>query len=261
MDLPIQRSRGGPLLSTGKAARLLSVTPDTVLKWIKSGRLSAVRTAGGHYRVARKDVDRLLGTGAVTRPAKGRGLFYCWEYYATDGDPSEGCLSCLVYRARARRCYEMSSLASESGYAGTFCTTSCEACAYYREVVMRPRRVLVVTASEALRRRLARDSEESRLELAFVDGEYECSAALERFKPEYVVIDGALSDRTRTSLCANLASDTRIEGVEIILAIEGESAGPRSVEQSVDGALPRAFSLVELEQHITGVGVKPVATA
>jgi excisionase family DNA binding protein len=34
------------LLSTGRAAELCSVTPDTILKWIKRGRLSGVRTAG-----------------------------------------------------------------------------------------------------------------------------------------------------------------------------------------------------------------------
>jgi len=257
----VQRAASGPLLSTGKAAKLLSVTPDTVLKWIKSGRLPAARTAGGHYRIAREDVDRLLGNGAVNRPAAERGLFFCWDYYATDGVPSEGCQACLVYRARARRCYEMSGLTSDAGYSGTYCLTSCEECAYYREVVLGHRRVLVVTTSEPLRRRLATDSEGSRLELAFANGEYECAASLDRFRPELIVIDGALSERTRASLCANLATDTRLEGVEILLAVDGEPTDRRAVSQSVDGALRRTFTLVELEQHITGVGVKPVATA
>ena len=31
-------------LTTGQAAELCSVTPDTVLKWIRSGRLAAART-------------------------------------------------------------------------------------------------------------------------------------------------------------------------------------------------------------------------
>ena len=38
-------------LSTGEVARLCSVNPDTVLKWIKKGQLAATRTAGGHYRI------------------------------------------------------------------------------------------------------------------------------------------------------------------------------------------------------------------
>ena len=45
------------MLSTGKVAKLRSVTPDTVLKWIKGGQLPAIRTAGGHYRIARRDLD------------------------------------------------------------------------------------------------------------------------------------------------------------------------------------------------------------
>ena len=44
------------LLTTGKAARFCSVKPDTVLKWIKKGRLPAARTAGGHYRIEEQDL-------------------------------------------------------------------------------------------------------------------------------------------------------------------------------------------------------------
>ena len=42
------------LLTTGQAAKLCSVTPDTILKWLKRGRLNGVRTAGGHYRIERR---------------------------------------------------------------------------------------------------------------------------------------------------------------------------------------------------------------
>jgi excisionase family DNA binding protein len=71
---PSQHNQNGDrLLSTGNAARLLSVTPDTVLKWIKSGRLPAIRTAGGPYRIARRDIAALMGDDAgaqaATRPA------------------------------------------------------------------------------------------------------------------------------------------------------------------------------------------------
>ena len=50
------------MLSTGKVAKLLSVTPDTVLKWIKNGQLPATRTAGGHYRIAQRDLDAPVAT-------------------------------------------------------------------------------------------------------------------------------------------------------------------------------------------------------
>ncbi|MBK5294232.1 MAG: helix-turn-helix domain-containing protein [Acidobacteriia bacterium] len=51
------RSEG---FSTGEVARLCSVNPDTVLKWIKKGRLAATRTAGGHYRIEKHDLAALV---------------------------------------------------------------------------------------------------------------------------------------------------------------------------------------------------------
>ncbi len=246
------------LLSTGKAARRLSVTPDTVLKWIKSGRLPAVRTAGGHYRIAPNDLDSLIhdDVGRGRLPAANRFL-YCWEYYATGDEPTDDCLDCLVYRARARRCYEMSGLAAEAGYAGAYCKTSCEDCAYYQEVVRSTRRVLIVTHSSDLRRRLLDESADGRIEVQFAATEYECSAVCAEFTPEYVVIDGALPKRTRASLCSHLATDRRIPGVQIILAVAGDRSFAGETDFGVNRALPRTFSLSELEEHITGLEVTP----
>jgi excisionase family DNA binding protein len=249
-------------LSTGQVARLLSVTPDTVLKWIKSGRLRAVRTAGGHYRVDEDDVDRLISAESGRRPPDVGGFVYCWEYYAGRHEPSESCQDCLVYRARARRCYEMSGLAREVGYSGAYCTNSCMECSYYQEVVQRSRRVLVVTESADLRRRLELESSNSRLEVAFANSEYECSAACNDFRPEYVVIDGSLSRQVRASLCSHLAVDPRIPGVQIILAVTADTR-PGSTETGcgVDRVIPREFELENLEQHIIGLEVEPATTA
>ena len=47
-------------LTTFQAADILSVTPDSILKWIKSGKLKARRTPGGHYRIPRENVVLLL---------------------------------------------------------------------------------------------------------------------------------------------------------------------------------------------------------
>jgi excisionase family DNA binding protein len=246
------------LLSTGKVAQRLSVTPDTVLKWIKSGRLPAIRTAGGHYRVSESDLHGLIGDdlGPGTSPGA-NGFVYCWEYYAAGDEPKEDCLGCLVYRARARRCYEMSGLAVETGYAGAYCKTSCDECAYYQEVVRSTWRVLIVTQSEDLRQRLREDGAGSRLEVVFAGSEYECSAACAEFRPDYVVIDCALPKRARESLCSHLATDPRIPGVQIILAVPGDRSFAEHTDLGVDRALPRAFSLSELEEHITGLEVTP----
>jgi excisionase family DNA binding protein len=248
------------LFSTGKVAQRLSVTPDTVLKWIKSGRLPAIRTAGGHYRVAECDLDGLLSDdlGPDTSPIT-NGFVYCWEYYAVGDEPNDDCLGCLVYRARARRCYEMSGLAREVGYSGAYCESTCENCTYYQEVIRRPRRVLIVTESLELQRRLVRATTNSNLALEFVSSEYECSAACDTFRPEYVVIDATIPKQVRASLCSHLAVDPRIPGVQIILAVHDDEAASTAGESS--RALPRTFHLAELEDHIIGLEVTPAATA
>lgn len=38
-------------MTTGQAARVLSVCPNTVKRWIVSGALQAYTTPGGHYRI------------------------------------------------------------------------------------------------------------------------------------------------------------------------------------------------------------------
>jgi excisionase family DNA binding protein len=48
------------LYSTFQAAKILGVTPDTVLKWIKRGKIAASRTLGGHYRIPKEKIDELL---------------------------------------------------------------------------------------------------------------------------------------------------------------------------------------------------------
>ena len=53
-------------LSTGEAAKLCSVTPDAVQKWIRSRRLAAQKTPGGHYRIALEDITP-FATGAGLR--------------------------------------------------------------------------------------------------------------------------------------------------------------------------------------------------
>jgi len=53
-------SEGGfvkELMSTREVARLYQVTSAAVLNWIHTGKLKAYTTPGGHYRVARDDLD------------------------------------------------------------------------------------------------------------------------------------------------------------------------------------------------------------
>jgi len=46
--------------TTFEVAKILSVNPLTVWRWCKKGKIKAWRTPGGHYRIPREEVDRLL---------------------------------------------------------------------------------------------------------------------------------------------------------------------------------------------------------
>ncbi len=124
-------------LSTGQAAERLSVTPDTILKWIKRGWIPATRTAGGHYRISQQDVESRLHlqrkeTCPIADDNEPCAFVHCWEFFSEDGGIRDGCQKCLVFEAQAEKCYEISKLPKRYGFEGLFCSSSCEACSYYR---------------------------------------------------------------------------------------------------------------------------------
>lgn len=49
------------LLNIKKAAEYLDVTEDCLRKWEKGGKITPLKTAGGHRRYKREDLDRLVG--------------------------------------------------------------------------------------------------------------------------------------------------------------------------------------------------------
>ncbi len=55
--------------TTSEAAQLLGVSVGTVQLWVESGLLDAWKTAGGHRRVIRDSVDKLLHKSPVAAPA------------------------------------------------------------------------------------------------------------------------------------------------------------------------------------------------
>jgi excisionase family DNA binding protein len=48
------------LLTPAEVAKLFRVDPKTVTRWAKAGKLSAIRTLGGHRRYRAAEVQRLL---------------------------------------------------------------------------------------------------------------------------------------------------------------------------------------------------------
>ena len=49
-----------PLLTPSEVAAMFRVDPKTVTRWAKAGKLSAIRTLGGHRRYRESEVRALL---------------------------------------------------------------------------------------------------------------------------------------------------------------------------------------------------------
>jgi len=49
------------LLTPSEVASLFRVDPKTVTRWAKAGKLTPIRTLGGHRRYKRSEVQLLLG--------------------------------------------------------------------------------------------------------------------------------------------------------------------------------------------------------
>ncbi len=50
-----------PLLTPAEVAAMFRVDPKTVTRWAKAGKLSSIRTLGGHRRYRESEVRQLLG--------------------------------------------------------------------------------------------------------------------------------------------------------------------------------------------------------
>lgn len=48
------------LLTPAEVAAIFRVDPKTVTRWAKSGKLTAIRTLGGHRRFRQSEVHKLL---------------------------------------------------------------------------------------------------------------------------------------------------------------------------------------------------------
>ena len=62
------------LLTPAEAARLAGVSYPTLKQWIYKGKIHSTRTAGGHHRIARSEVERVTGGSRNARIRKPIGL-------------------------------------------------------------------------------------------------------------------------------------------------------------------------------------------
>src|SRR4029078_4354358 len=60
------------LLTPAEVAALFRVDPKTVTRWAQAGKLTAIRTLGGHRRYRESEVSRLLEAGCTGGGDSGR---------------------------------------------------------------------------------------------------------------------------------------------------------------------------------------------
>lgn len=53
------------LLLPSEVAKVFRVNPKTVTRWVKAGKLAAIRTAGGHRRFRTEDVKALYNNSEI----------------------------------------------------------------------------------------------------------------------------------------------------------------------------------------------------
>jgi molybdopterin-binding protein len=62
------------LLKLHEAAQLTGVSYPTLKQWIYKGKIKSVKTVGGHHRIPRSEVDRIVGTDKRKTRKKPVGL-------------------------------------------------------------------------------------------------------------------------------------------------------------------------------------------
>ena len=61
------------LMTLAEVAALFRVDPKTVTRWADAGKLTAVRTLGGHRRYRQDEVQNLLVASSISLPAASEG--------------------------------------------------------------------------------------------------------------------------------------------------------------------------------------------
>lgn len=63
----------GPLLTTAEVAAMFRVESKTVTRWVRAGKLTSIRTLGGHRRYREVEVRALLAGIPWSAPGQSAG--------------------------------------------------------------------------------------------------------------------------------------------------------------------------------------------
>ena len=244
-------------LTTTQAARLLSVSPDTVLKWVKAGKVKSYRTLGGHFRIPASELDGLARSAGAPNQMLGESAGplvhqYCWEYLAGGGDIKAECRECVTFRSRARRCYELKELPGGLGCLNLMCDTECIDCEYYKLVRGQGLNILVLSENSEIIHDIGQYDKTGDFRIKFCSTEYEAAVTIQSFRPDYVVVDCNFGRQRTGAICNSLFSDIRIPVAHIILTSKTRKIKDYC-DKEVFGWIKRPFGVEQLKQCIQGV--------
>jgi len=242
-------------LTTTQVARILSVSPDTVLKWVKAGKIQSFRTLGGHFRIPMEALETLSGDKTMAKIPEAElqrisTYQYCWEYLSQGGEIKPECHECITYRSRSRRCYELRDLPEGLGCLRLYCKSDCNDCDYYKMVSEQGFNVLVLSDSS----KIIRDYDEmdgNGLHIRFVSSEYECAMIIEKFRPDFIVVDCTFGRKRTETVCRSLFNDSRIPVVRLILSSKVKKLS-EYCDKEVFGWIKKPFTVQQLRDCIEG---------
>ena len=243
-------------ITTSQAAEFLSVSPDTVLKWARAGKLSSYRTLGGHFRISISSLEAMpsgisRASGEIENASHRVPYQYCWEYFSRGNGINLECQECITYRSGSKRCYELRDLPDGLGCLGVYCKTNCEECDYFSLVKEKGLHVLAV-GKMAFLKKASDDTGLRDIHIRFAEDEYECAASIEKFRPDCIVVDCSLGKKRTRTICERLFSDPRIPVVRIILATQNERLY-EYCDKEIFGWIRKPFSIHQLKDCIKGV--------
>ncbi|HSM89527.1 MAG TPA: helix-turn-helix domain-containing protein, partial [Desulfobacterales bacterium] len=102
----------GDLMTTQQVAHLSGVGATSVKRWTDAGLIACVRTAGGHRRFARSEVERFLGAHPAANEPAGREPWVGALLEAGDPRALEALL--LSERARTGAWHRVASLVGKA---------------------------------------------------------------------------------------------------------------------------------------------------
>ena len=127
---------------------------------------------------------------------------------------------------------------------------TCTDCDYYREVHEQTTNVLVVTDdSEAERSPVCLDAARFPFNLQITDCEYNCSALVNQFRPDFAFVDCSLGLEVSRDISFHLAQDPRIPFVRVVLA-GAEHEVPSECDDEVFARIERPFTVEDISDFI-----------